>query len=186
MQPWKSKDTLEGNPIGLSDEVTATLVRELDIHLASLFVLFHQYQKHHWLVEGPQYRDLHLFLGENYAEVHKQADQVAERITALGGIPTSDPVEQAKFAYITHEPEGAFHIRAMLELDLSHEGQIVQRLRNTIRLAQELGDPGTEHLLKGILLEAEDRTHHLYHFLGADSLEVGLELHQKTAAGEAG
>jgi len=175
MQPWKSKDTLEGNPIGLSNNVTARLIPELDAHLASLFVLFHQYQKHHWLVEGPQFRDLHIFLGELYEEVHKQADMVAERITALGGIPTSNPVDQAKIAYITHEPEGAFRIRAMLELDRSHEGQIAQKLRGTIHLTQELGDPGTEHLLKEIILDVEDRAHHLDHFLGADSLEMGLE-----------
>ena len=71
MKPWKSKSTLEDNPIGLSKDVTAKLVPELDKHLASFFVLFHQYQKHHWLVEGPQFRDLHLFLGEAYEEVHK-------------------------------------------------------------------------------------------------------------------
>jgi DNA-binding ferritin-like protein len=174
MQPWKSKGTLEGNPISLSNDVTARLIPELDAYLASLFVLFHQYQKHHWLVEGPQYRDLHLFLGKAYQEVHKQADRVAERITALGGIPTSNPVEQARIAYITHEPEGTFRIRAMLELDLRHEGRIAQRLRDTIRLAQELGDPGTEHLLKEIILDVEERAHHLNYFLGADSLEIGL------------
>ena len=174
MKPWKAKKTLEGNPIGLSNSVTAKLIPELDTHLASLFVLFHQYQKHHWLVEGPQFRDLHLFLGESYEEAHTQADHVAERITALGGIPTSNPVEQATIAYITHEPEGTFRIRAMLELDRSHEGQIAQKLRDTIRLACDLGDPGTEHLLKEILLDVEDRAHHLDHFLGADSLEMGL------------
>src|SRR4030095_11848550 len=98
MTPWKSKDTLEQNPIGLSRDVTERLVPDLDTHLASLFVLFHQYQKHHWLVEGPQFRDLHLSLAEAYEEVHKQADTIAERITALGGIPTSNPVEQAAIA----------------------------------------------------------------------------------------
>lgn len=174
MQPWKTKDTVEDNPIGLSKDVTAKLIPELDSHLASLFVLFHQYQKHHWLVEGPQYRDLHLFLGEAYEEAHKQADVVAERITALGGIPTSNPLEQAKIAYVTHEPEGTFRIRAMLELDVKHEGEIARRLRATIRSAQQLGDPGTEHLLKGVLLDVEERAHHLDHFLGADSLETGL------------
>jgi|SRR3990172_177785 len=174
MEPWKAKSTIEANPIGLSNDVTAKLLPELDRHLASLFVLFHQYQKHHWLVEGPQYNDLHLFLGKAYEEVHKQADKVAERITALGGVPTSNPVEQAKIAYVTHEPEGPFRIRAMLQLDLKHEGTIAQRLRDTIQLARDSGDPGTEHLLKEILLDVEVRAHHLDHFLGADSLEMGL------------
>ena len=174
MKPWKPKATLEDNAIGLSKKVTAKAVSDLDKHLASLFVLFHQYQKHHWLVEGPQFRDLHLFLGEAYEEVHKQADKVAERITALGGIPTSDPVAQAKIAYVTHEPEGTFRIRAMLGLDRTHEGEIAVRLRKTYQLAGKLGDFGTAHLVEEILLDTEDRAHHLDHFLGADSLEIGL------------
>jgi DNA-binding ferritin-like protein len=172
MQPWKTRNVLDGNPIGLPAEVATKLIPDLDQHLAALFVLFHQYLKQHWLVEGPQYRDLHLFLGETYTAILKQADLVAERITALGGIPTSHPVEQATMAYIAHGPEGQYRIRAMLELDRRHEGRIAQELRQTIRLARDLGDPGTEHLLMQILLEVENRVHHLDNFLGADSLEM--------------
>ena len=149
------------------------MVRELDAHLASLFVLYHQYLKHHWLVEGPQFRDLHLFLNEAYDEVQKQGDHVAERITALGGIPTCDPVAQAKISYLAHEAEGTFRIRPSLESDRAHEGDIAKRMRTSIKLAQKLGDFGTEHLLKGLLLEVEDRAHLLDHFLGNDSLEMG-------------
>ena len=175
MKPWKTKDTIEDNPIGLSKDVTLRLVPKLDRHQASLFLLFHQYQKHHWLVEGPQFRDLHLFLQEAYESVHKQVDAIAERITALGGIPTSHPGELVKVAYIEHEPEGTYRVRAMLKGDRSQEAEIAQELRKTIAEARESGDPGTEHLLKEVLLEVENRAHHLDHFLGGDSLELGLE-----------
>jgi len=173
MKPWKEPGTIEGNPIGLERSATSKTIKELDAHLASLMVLYHQYLKHHWLVEGPQFRDLHHFLGENYEETAKQADMIAERITALGGIPTCDPVAQSKIAYVSHEPEGTFRIRPSLELDRSHEGDAAKRLRTSIKLAAKLGDFGTEHLLKGILLDVEDRAHHLDHFLGQDSLEIG-------------
>lgn len=175
MNVWKNQSTIEDNPIGLPKEVAQELIPQLDQHQASLFVLFHQYQKHHWLVEGPQFRDLHLFLGEAYDEVHKQVDKIAERMTALGGTPTSSPAGFAKKAYLEHEPEGTFRIRDMLMRDRAHEGRIAQKLRETIERARDLGDPGTEHLLKEILLEVEDRAHHLDHFLGGDSLELGLE-----------
>ena len=174
MKPWKEPGTVEGNPIGLERTATTKMVKELDAHLASLMVQYHQYLKHHWLVEGPQFRDIHLFLNEAYEEVAKQADQVAERITALGGIPTCDPVAQARISFIAHEPEGTFRIRPSLESDRSNEGEIAKRMRTSIKLAQKLGDFGTEHLLKETLLDVEDRAHHLDHFLGADSLEMGL------------
>lgn len=173
MTPWRPQSTLEDNPIGLPRETAAKLVPELDRHVSSLFVLFHQYQKHHWLVEGPQFRDLHLLLQEHYEEVHKAVDMIAERMTVLGGIPTSNPVEQAKRAYVEHEPEGTFRVRQMLERDKAHEATIATHLRKTIRLAIDEGDFGTEVLLKGVLAQGEDRAHHLDHFLGADSLEVG-------------
>jgi DNA-binding ferritin-like protein len=173
-QPFRPKDMIEDNPVGISHDVVAQLIPELDRHVASLFVLFHQYQKHHWLVEGPQFMDLHKFLQANYTQVHTQIDQIAERLTALGGIPTCNPVEQARLAYVQHEVEGTFRVRHMLENDREHEGAIAKHLRHTIALAGKLQDYATEQLLKGILFDTEDRAHHLDHFLGEDTLELGL------------
>ncbi|MEQ8316614.1 MAG: DNA starvation/stationary phase protection protein DpsA [Phycisphaerales bacterium] len=173
--PWRDPDFIEENPINLPEESAKQIIPELDAHLASFFVLFHQYQKHHWLVEGPQFRDIHHFLEENYNEVHKQLDAIAERVTAIGGVPTSSPTSQSKLAYIEHEPEGVFRIRDMLERDRSAEGHIAAKLRSTIRLCTEHGDFGSETLLKKILLKVEDRAHHLDHFLGEDSLGMALD-----------
>ena len=173
--PWRSPDEIEQNPINLPVEAAKKIVPEMDAHLASFFVLFHQYQKHHWLVEGPQFRDIHLHLEESYDEVHEQLDAIAERITAIGGVPTSAPSSQAKLSYIEHEPEGIFRIRDMLERDRTAEGTIAERLRSTIKLCTQNEDFGTETLLKGILLKVEDRAHHLDHFLGMDSLGLAIE-----------
>jgi len=172
--PWRTADEIEENPIKLPAPAAKKIIPELDKHLATFFVLFHQYQKHHWLVEGPQFRDIHHFLEEGYTEIHKQLDAIAERITAIGGVPTSAPAAQSALAYIEHEPEGIFRIRDMLERDRLHEGDIAGRLRETIKLCTELEDFGTETMLKGILLKAEDRAHHLDHFLGEDSLGLSL------------
>ena len=161
--PWRPQETIEDNPIGLDDDVVQQLVPKLDEIQATMWTLYHQYQKHHWLVEGPQYRDLHHFLEENYEEVHKYIDRISERMTALGGIPTSSPVNQAKLSHVEHEPEGTFRIREMLQHD-----------RDAIELARELGDHGTKRELEKVLTKAEDRAHHLDHYLGEDSLEVGL------------
>jgi starvation-inducible DNA-binding protein len=184
-QPFRAYGTIEDNPIGLPRELVAKLIPELDKHVASLFVLFHQYQKHHWLVEGPQFMDLHKFLQKNYEEVHESVDQIAERITALGGIPTSNPVEQAKIAYVQHEPEGTFRIRDMLERDRAHEGEIAQKMRATVKLAG-YDDPGTEQMMKRILFKVEDRAHHLDHFLGSDTLEMGVTAAAPDQKGKAG
>ena len=172
---WKSYHEIEANPIGLDREAVEAIAPQLNDHLSSLFVLFHQYQKHHWVVEGPQFRDLHVFLEESYNAVHEQLDAVAERVTAIGAVPASGPAHQAERSYIEHEPEGIFRIRDMLERDREAEGMIATRLRSTIEECTRRGDYGTETLLKKILLEVEDRAHHLDHFLGEDSLGMAID-----------
>tara|TARA_E500000318_G_scaffold102169_1_gene106284 strand:- start:54 stop:611 length:558 start_codon:yes stop_codon:yes gene_type:complete len=179
--PWRPASEIEENPINLAEDAAKAIIPELDRHLATFFVLFHQYQKHHWLVEGPQFRDIHLFLEEGYNQIHLQLDAIAERITAIGGVPTSSPAAQSDLAYIEHEPEGIFRIGDMLARDREYESLIAANLRKTIKLCTANEDFGTETLLKGILLKVEDRAHHLDHFLGEDSLGFSL---QKPAAAE--
>ena len=172
--PWRAQETVEGNPIGLDDEVVQQLLPKLDEIQATMWTLYHQYQKHHWLVEGPQFRDLHLYLEESYEEVHEYIDRLSERMTALGGIPTSSPVNQAKLSHVEHEPEGTFRIRQMLQHDLKAEATLAAEVRDAIELALELGDHGTKRELEKALTKVENRAHHLDHYLGEDSLEIGL------------
>ncbi len=173
-KPIRQRGEIEGNPVGLSREACERLVPQMDRHLASYNLLYNQYHKHHWLVVGPQFRDLHLFLEAHYTEVHEHLDAIAERMTVLGGIPTCSPSEQEKIAYISHEPEGMFRIRDMLQLDKVCEREVTIELRKTIADAMELGDFGTKTLMEKLLLHAEDRAHHLEHFLEPDTMEIGL------------
>lgn len=173
-KPVRALGEMEGNPVGLSAEACEALAKSLDRHLASYSILYHQYHKHHWLVVGPQFRDLHLFLEEHYTQVHEHFDAIAERLTVLGGIPTCSPSEQEKLAYIQHEPEGQFRVRHMLELDIECERMVCIELRKTVKLAMEHDDFGTKSLAEKWLRYAEDRAHHIEHFLDADTLELGL------------
>ena len=173
-EPLRKQGEMEGNPVGLDPKACRTLAGQLDRHLATYSVLYNQYHKHHWLVVGPQFRDLHLHLEGYYEEVHEHFDQIAERMTVLGGIPTCRPSRQEALAYIQHEPEGMFRIRHMLELDIEAEKRVCVELRKTIKEALRHDDFGTKRLCETWLGHAEDRAHHLEHFLEADTLEVGL------------
>jgi starvation-inducible DNA-binding protein len=162
------------NSINLKQKTTRELIEALNAHVASLFMLFHQYQKHHWVVEGPQFRDLHLLLEEHYTAVHLQADEFAERIVTLGGVPVGGPSAHLKHAYIKEEPEGVLDLRQMLSNDLRANQQILERLRADIKRANDLGDFGTEHLLKRHLRQQELRTQDLMHLLEHETLDEVL------------
>lgn len=169
-KPERKAGSFEKNPIGLAEKVAKEIGTQLDRHQASLFVLFHQYQKHHWLVEGPQWRDLHLYLEQAYNQIHADLDALAERMTVLGGLPSSGPAALLKAAYIEHEPEGKYSIRTSLENSMAAEKLIAQALRASISEANKAGDFGSEHLLKTTLAHTEDRAHHLEHYLADDEL----------------
>jgi DNA-binding ferritin-like protein len=165
---------IEENPVGIDQAAAEELIPKLDEIQATLWTLYHQYHKHHWLVEGPQFHDLHAFFEEQYTEVHKYVDRIAERITALGGIPTSSPAGHAELSHVKHEPEGTYRLRTMLRHDLRGERVLCGQLREAIDLAVEHGDHGTKRELQKVLTKAEDRAHHVDHLLGDDTLEYGL------------
>lgn len=170
----QSPDTIVETALGLGGAATEPVVKDLNRTLATTYTFYHQIKKHHWVVEGPEYMPLHKFLDEWAAALLKQADEVAERITALGGYPVSGPAAQQQLALIEVEPEGVFGLRPMLEKDLHDGTRIAKALRGQIVQATAVGDFGTELLLKGILLQHEGMVHHLEHFLGLETLTRDL------------
>ena len=170
MEPLHSQEEYQGNAVGLDPAVAEKMGKALDRHLASMIVLYQQYHKHHWLVEGPQFRDLHLFFEEHYTQLHGIYDQVAERMTVLGTTPTCHPLNLAKLSYIEHEPEGIFSVRDMISNDLAAEKQMSIELRKTFKEAMAEGDIGTSYLMQEITFKTEDRAQGLQHFLEDDTL----------------
>jgi DNA-binding ferritin-like protein len=162
------------NSISVKQDTAQQMIDALNDHVATLFVLFHQYQKHHWVVEGPQFRDLHLLLQEHYTATHAQADEFAERIVTLGGVPVGSLAGQLQRAYIQEEPEGILDLRQMLSNDLHANQQMLTRLREDIKRAKDLGDYGTQKLIKTHLRAQEIRTQDLMHFLEHEALEEGI------------
>ncbi len=167
-------EVVEQNVLRLEQQLAGSVVNDLKPVLCSLFTLFHQYQKHHWVVEGPQFGQLHEFLKDGYSGLHEQADVVAERITALGGVPVSTPARQQELACFEPESEGVFDLRTMLENDLNAEGDIISLLRVLIRKFNGLGDFASEEILRKILVEREEYTHHLQHYLALESLTKAM------------
>jgi DNA-binding ferritin-like protein len=165
---------IEDNPIGMPREAAATLVKALNEDLGSAYALYHQYKKHHWVVTGPEFRDLHLFLDDQAKGTLEAADHLAERITALGGVPLSSPSGQQQAAGFEFEPEGVYPVRAMLERDLQAEQVAIKRLRAHAGEAFRLGDHGTYDLLGDLLESAEQRAHHLDHFLQKNGLSLEI------------
>lgn len=169
-QVLRPAGSVEENALRLDRDKAEQLIDALNTDLAATTVLWHQLRKHHWNVEGAEYRDLHLFFGEAYEAIDVAADEQAERVQAIGGVPVSGPAAMAERAPVTFEGEDVYDIRTSMENDLEMMGDIIETVREHIELATNFGDHATAQMLREHLLELEEFAHTIDHFLGDDTL----------------
>ncbi|NEN90435.1 MAG: DNA starvation/stationary phase protection protein [Okeania sp. SIO3H1] len=163
---------VKDNPIGLEKSVTEPICEGMNIALASFQALFLQYEKHHFVVEGAEFYQLHEFFQESYDDVRGHVHDLAERLNGLGGVPVASFAKLAEMCCFTPEEDGSFNSRAMVEHDLGAEQEVIKLLRRLASQAESLGDRATRYLYEQILLKTEERAYHLDHFLAPDTLVV--------------
>ena len=162
--------TVGENPIRLDEEKARQIVDALNTDLADAYVLYHQLHKHHWNVEGAEHLELHVFLQDAYEEVEEAADELAERVQAIGGVPHASMTTLAEAATVESEDEDVYDIRTSLENDLEMYGDIIESYREHIELAEGLGDHATAQMLREQLEDVEEHAHVIDHYLEDDTL----------------
>jgi starvation-inducible DNA-binding protein len=167
----KSEGEVEDNELRLSVERSEQIIDALNTDLAATYTLYHQLRKHHWNVEGAEFRDLHLFLGDAAENAEEFADELAERAQALGGVPHASMTALDENSPVSPEDEDVYDIRTSLGNDLEMYGDIIETLREHIALVQDLGDPATAEILRQNLVQVEEDAHHIEHYLEDDSLK---------------
>jgi DNA-binding ferritin-like protein len=160
----------ESEALRLDEEKAEQIVDALNTELADTYTLYHQLKKHHWNVEGAEFRDLHLFLGDAAENAEEAADELAERAQALGGTPVAGMEAMQEHATVEPEDEDVYGIRDSLEADMEIYGDMIETMRDHVELAQNLGDHATAHIIREILVEVEEDAHHIEHYLEDDSL----------------
>jgi starvation-inducible DNA-binding protein len=132
-----------------------------------------RHTNYHWNVVGPQFNDLHEFFQAQYTALNEVADDVAERIWALGqpAIGTlAEFVQHTRLKeHLGHYP-GARDMVANLLAD--HEA-VIQRLRVDLETCvEEYHDMGTNDFLTGLMARHEKM---------ARRVTIPLRLAQKSA-----
>ncbi|MGX1274132.1 Dps family protein [Streptomyces phaeoluteigriseus] len=131
---------------GIERETAGRLIGALRLRLHALNDL-HLTLKHvHWNVVGPHFIAVHEMIDPQVDRVREMADDVAERIAALGGVAQGTPgalVEERKWEdYSIGRDDAIAHLGA---LDLVYTG-LIEGIRGSIKEVGEL-DPATEDLL---------------------------------------
>src|SRR5438477_8354757 len=121
-QPWlhqhgkeiQAFGTVRQFPLALSYETRMYSCQRLNQLLADSQVLYALYKKHHWLMRGATFYQLHLLLDKHAGEQIALIDQVAERVQTLGGIAIGDPRHVAALTCIPRAAHGREEVPAML------------------------------------------------------------------------
>jgi len=162
----------ESEALRLDESKAEQIVEALNTDLAATYVAYHQIKKHHWNVEGAEFRDLHVYLDEVAEDLELAADAIAERAQALGGVPISGMTDLEEAAPVEPEGEDVYDVRTSLRNDLEMLGDMVESLRDHIEMVENMGDYGSGEILRGALEDTEEHAHHFEHYLEDDTLVV--------------
>src|SRR5438477_10722597 len=72
-------------PTNLGSNATKDISAALTVLLADVFALFIKTKNFHWHISGPHFRDYHLLLDEQAAQIFAMTDDIAERARKIGG-----------------------------------------------------------------------------------------------------
>lgn len=162
--------SIHENPVRLDVDKVEQIVEALSTDLADLYVLYHQLHKHHWNVEGAEHLGIHRWLQEAYEDVEEMADEVAERIQAIGGVPPASMTALTDHATVEAEDEDVYDIRTSLDNDLEMYADIIEMYRAHIEMVDGLGDFATGEMLRDQLVDLEEHVHVIHHYLEDDTL----------------
>ncbi|MFG2358826.1 Dps family protein [Streptomyces sp. NPDC048521] len=139
--------TVKQFPLGLSADSRLYSCQRLTRVLADTQMLYHLYKKHHWLMRGATFYQLHLLLDKHADEQLQLVDTLAERVQTLGGVAVGDPRHAAELTSVPRPPDGVEEVPAMLSRLLEAHEIILTEAHDAAARVAELGDDGTNDLL---------------------------------------
>jgi starvation-inducible DNA-binding protein len=154
-QPWlhqhgkeiQAFGTVRQFPLALAYETRMYSCQRLNQILADTQILYALYKKHHWLMRGATFSQLHLLLDKHADEQRALVDTIAERVQTLGGVAIGDPRHVAEITRVPRPPDGCEEVPAMLSRLLEAHELILSDAHDAASRVAALGDDGTNDLL---------------------------------------
>ena len=112
------------------------LVQELEQVLADTYALYLKTQNYHWNIEGKRFRELHAYFEDQYDDLFKAIDEVAELIRQIGykAIGTFDAFK--KLTNIKDAKENISDDEMLKDL-LDDQEIIISTLSKALKVAEE-------------------------------------------------
>jgi starvation-inducible DNA-binding protein len=134
-------------PTDLKSNAVTSVADALNGILADSFALYLKTKNFHWHVSGPHFRDYHLLLDEQAAEIFAATDDIAERVRKTGNTTLRSIGDIARHQTVQDNDEAFVAPGDMLN-ELRDDNL---RLVESLRAAKDLADAAKDNASSGII-----------------------------------
>jgi starvation-inducible DNA-binding protein len=149
-------------PTDLPNDSARAVAKALNGILADAFALYLKTKNFHWHVSGPHFRDYHVLLDEQAAQIYATTDPLAERIRKIGGKTLRSIGNISKLQSIKDNDEDYVAPRDMLLELMEDNKKVAHAMREAHALCDDSKDVATASLLEVYIDETERRTWFLF------------------------
>jgi starvation-inducible DNA-binding protein len=149
-------------PTDLDGAAVAAVSEALNGLLADSFALYLKTKNFHWHVSGPHFRDYHLLLDEQAADIFGATDDMAERVRKIGGTTLRSIGHIAELQTIEDNNADFVPPGAMLRELMDDNKKVAQRMRDAHEVADEHEDVATASLIENWIDQTEKRIWFLF------------------------
>lgn len=149
-------------PSGFTPEQTQSVTRALNGLLADIFALYIKTKNFHWHMSGPHFRDYHLLLDEQAAQIFAISDDIAERVRKVGGSTLKSIGQIAEHQRIRDNNKDFVPAQEMLKELQADNQALAFNLREAHEITSNAHDYATTSLIENWIDEAERRAWFLF------------------------
>ena len=149
-------------PSDLDESAAMSVSDALKIILANSYAIYLKTKNFHWHVSGPYFRDYHLLLDEQAAEILAVTDAIAERARKTGNTTIRSIGDIARHQTITDNDAEFVTPQDMLSELRADNLHLVESLRSAKDIADAAKDNATSGLIDVWTDEAERRAWFLF------------------------
>jgi starvation-inducible DNA-binding protein len=149
-------------PTDLDSAAVAAVSEALNGLLADSYALYLKTKNFHWHVSGPHFRDYHLLLDEQAADILGATDDMAERVRKIGGTTLRSIGHIAQLQTIEDNDADFVPPAVMLKELMDDNKKVTQRMREAHEVADEHEDVATASLIENWIDQTEKRTWFLF------------------------
>lgn len=139
--------------IAIADKNLTAIAKALNGCLADSHLLYFKTRKFHWNVSGDDFMELHKLFESQYETIAEAIDEIAERVSQMGGIAIGTTVEFAEMSSLKESPgKNPANNRDMIKELLGDHETIIKSLREKIDACEDdYKDKGTADFLTGLM-----------------------------------